>query len=150
MQCSNTDWEGAEDDCGDDQESDRHSEQDPLSVRTAQTARCSGEEQHQREDHGEDGVAVSRWLNGLASPDPGKYNAVGAHTVRTPGRRLSPVVGEDAQGSEGHDEGLRDGSRLVLHSGLVRTGDQRQGGCGHVGWIGKLGGRASDTYGIVE
>ena len=29
------------------------------------------------EDHGEDGVAVSRWLNGLASPDPGKYNAVG-------------------------------------------------------------------------
>lgn len=77
MQCSNIDWEGAEDDCGDDRESDRHSEQDPLSVRTAQTARCSGEEQHQREDHGEDGVAVSRWLNGLASPDPGKYNAVG-------------------------------------------------------------------------
>ena len=48
MQWSNIDWEGAGDDYGDDQESDRHSEQDPLSARTAQTARCGGEEQHQR------------------------------------------------------------------------------------------------------
>lgn len=34
-------------------------EQDPLSVPTAQAARCGGEEQDQREDHGEDGVVVS-------------------------------------------------------------------------------------------
>ena len=38
---------------------------------------------------------------------------------------ISPAVGEDARGPQGHDEGLRDGSRLVrVHSGLVRTGDR--------------------------
>jgi hypothetical protein len=41
----------------------------------------------------------------------------------------------------GHDEVLRDGSRLVrAHSGVVRTGDQRLGVWGDVGSISKLGG----------
>jgi hypothetical protein len=58
--------------------------------------------------------------------------------TRTPLHLLWVRTRED---QSGHDEVLRDGSRLVrAHSGLVRTGDQRLGVCGDVGWKGKLGG----------
>ena len=49
----------------------------------------------------------------------------GPHRHEGQADAISPAVGEDARGSQGHDEGLRDGSRLVrVHSGLVRTGDR--------------------------
>src|SRR5512133_1941054 len=79
---SDIDGEGGEDQCSGDQKGDRHSEQDPLSVPTAQAARCSGEEQDQREDHGEDGVVVSTLV---------EHECISEAAVRAPvrGRGLS-------------------------------------------------------------
>ena len=59
---------------GCDEKCDRSSEQDPLSARTAQPGRCSGKEQHQSEEHSEDGVVV----RALVVPERISETAVGA------------------------------------------------------------------------
>jgi hypothetical protein len=121
MQCSNIDWEGGEDDCGDDQKGDRHPEQDPLSAGTAQSARCSSEEQDQRDRRRRafslKSVAINFSIAGLtlhlATDNHLTAEAVLLHPIRVNTRRWADTITK--------------ARRTPFHLPWVRTREERRG-----------------------